>query len=73
MEDDKDDPMIDDDNEDKEPQAPLGTQEGSTKSQHEKKKKKSMGKGPQPHQYGSVVLDYLEAKYVRGVMLGDAQ
>ena len=35
-----------------------------------KKKKKTLALVPQPEQYGSV-LDYLEAKYVRGVMLGD--
>ena len=34
------------------------------------KKKKPLAHVPQPHQYGSV-LDYLEAKYVKGVMLGD--
>ncbi len=52
-----DDPMLDEDDEekDKEQQQPA-------------KKKKKLENVPQPDQFGSV-LDYLEAKYVKGVML----
>jgi hypothetical protein len=60
-EDDKDDPMLedeDDENKDKD------------KESKAQKKKKKLAHVPHPDQYGSV-LDYLEAKYVRGVQLGD--
>lgn len=44
--------------------------EGKENNKPLKKKKKVLAHVPQPEQYGSVI-DYLEAKYVRGVMLGD--
>lgn len=44
--------------------------DGKENNKPSKKKKKVLAHVPQPEQYGSVI-DYLEAKYVRGVMLGD--
>jgi hypothetical protein len=55
------DPLVDDDDEE------------NAKDKEEKKpvrKKKKLEHVPQPDQYGSV-LDYLEAKYVKGVMLDE--
>lgn len=56
----KDDPMLEEDDEE--------NKEKGSKAQTKKQKK--LEHVPQPSQYGSV-LDYLEAKYVKGVMLGD--
>jgi hypothetical protein len=50
----------------------LDPAEGKENNKPSKKKKKILSHVPQPEQYGSV-LDYLEAKYVRGVMLGDEE
>lgn len=66
-----DDPM--DEDEDaaaRDPNAESSKTEGKENNKPNKKKKKILAHVPQPEQYGSV-LDYLEAKYVRGVMLGD--
>jgi hypothetical protein len=68
QEEEKDDAMLDEDKRGNKLKD-AGGKEGSSKSKLEKKKK-LISHGPKPHQYGSV-LDYLEAKYVRGVMLGD--
>ena len=58
---DDDDPMVDDDEEE-------NAKEKDDKQPQNKRKK--MENVPQPEQFGSV-LDYLEAKYVKGVMLED--
>ena len=55
-----DDPMVDDDEEE-------NAREKNDKQQPSNKRKK-LENVPQPDQFGSV-LDYLEAKYVKGVML----
>jgi hypothetical protein len=61
-----DDPMDEDEASTKDPT------EGKENNKPSKKKKKALAHVPQPEQYGSV-LDYLEAKYVRGVMLADEE
>ncbi len=58
-------PMDEDDASNKDPNS-----DGKDNNKLAKKKKKILAHVPQPEQYGSVI-DYLEAKYVRGVMLGD--
>lgn len=61
-----DDPLDEDEASKKDPT------EGKENNKPGKKKKKVLEHVPQPEQYGSV-LDYLEAKYVRGIMLGDEE
>ena len=63
--DENDEPMLDDEDEDN---------KETTKdfAKNPVKKKKPLAHVPQPSQFGSV-LDYLEAKYVKGVMLGDEE
>jgi hypothetical protein len=62
-----DDPMDEDELSNKDP-----AEEKENNKPSKKKKKKILAHVPQPEQYGSVV-DYLEAKYVRGVMLADEE
>eukprot|EP00339_Tiarina_fusa_P011608 CAMPEP_0117057852 /NCGR_PEP_ID=MMETSP0472-20121206/40194_1 /TAXON_ID=693140 ORGANISM="Tiarina fusus, Strain LIS" /NCGR_SAMPLE_ID=MMETSP0472 /ASSEMBLY_ACC=CAM_ASM_000603 /LENGTH=248 /DNA_ID=CAMNT_0004774959 /DNA_START=173 /DNA_END=915 /DNA_ORIENTATION=- len=57
-----DEPMLDDEDDD--------NKDKDSKAQQQPKKKKKLENVPQPEQYGSV-LDYLEAKYVKGVQLED--
>ena len=67
-----DDAMDEDDEAAKDPNAEPSKVDGKENNKPNKKKKKILAHVPQPEQYGSV-LDYLEAKYVRGVMLGDEE
>jgi hypothetical protein len=69
-----DDPMDEDDEAgNKDPNAESSKGDGKENNKPSKsKKKKILAHVPQPEQYGSV-LDYLEAKYVRGVQLGDEE
>lgn len=55
------DPMLDEDDEE-------NREDKQQQQQQQPKKKKKLEHVPQPDQFGSV-LDYLEAKYVKGVML----
>jgi hypothetical protein len=65
--DENDEPMLDDEDEDNKE-----TTKEKDLGKNPVKKKKPLAHVPQPSQYGSV-LDYLEAKYVKGVMLGDEE
>ena len=69
QEEENEDPMIDEDEDETNKESKEQAKDGRNMSIQEKKRKPSANI-PQPHQYGSV-LDYLEAKYVKGVMLGD--
>jgi hypothetical protein len=65
--DENDEPMLDDEDEDNKE-----TTKEKDLAKNPVKKKKALAHVPQPSQFGSV-LDYLEAKYVKGVMLGDEE
>jgi hypothetical protein len=65
--DENDEPMLDDEDEDNKE-----TTKEKDLAKNPVKKKKPLAHVPQPSQFGSV-LDYLEAKYVKGVMLGDEE
>lgn len=65
--DENDEPMLDDEDEDNKE-----TTREKDLAKNPVKKKKPLAHVPQPSQFGSV-LDYLEAKYVKGVMLGDEE
>ena len=69
QEEENEDPMVDEDEDESKKKSKEKAKDGGAKSVQEKKQKPS-AHVPQPHQYSSV-LDYLEAKYVKGVMVGD--
>ena len=60
----------DENNNQKDPDDPMDEDEEDNAKEQAPKKKRKLENVPQPDQFGSV-LDYLEAKYVKGVMLDE--